>query len=121
MDFKDILQTVLQVQPQTLAGIFCDEEGEMVAMTMQPEARLDPFELKVRAASAAVWVQRLTRVQSSANDALPDMSLRFARYQVVIKALPRDYYLLFLARRRVPVAQLRMLLRRAARACAAEM
>ena len=120
MAFTRILKKVLQAQSQSLAAIFCDEEGEMVAMAMQSKDVIDEFEFKVLAANAAVWVQSMTRVQGI-RFAYPDMSLRFQRFHVLIQALPQNYYLLLVASRRAPLANMRRLLYTAAQACIVEM
>lgn len=118
MVFTRILQKVLRAQAQILAGIFCDEEGEMVVMAMQheQEPEIDAFEFKVLAAQAAVWVRTISRIQVSEKN-FPDMNMRFRHYQVHVQALPRDHYLMFVALPRAPSAQLRRLAQGAGQAC----
>ncbi|MFH1809664.1 MAG: hypothetical protein ABIJ09_13035 [Pseudomonadota bacterium] len=120
MSFRAILQRVVEAHPGVLGVLFCDEEGELVDMALAEGADLDPYELRVLAASGASWLRTVTRVAELPSERVQQW-LRHERVQVLIEGLPEHYYLVAVVTPTVSASVVAHSLRRAGVETRAEM
>jgi predicted regulator of Ras-like GTPase activity (Roadblock/LC7/MglB family) len=118
--FRRLLTALVGRVSGARGAVFCDAEGESVALVIR-DSLLSDYEMKVFGAQlAAVWLTVQTGARERGAGALLELQAGCAGGSLLCRALPDGYYVVLLVGRGVALAPAAFELRRAAAELAQE-
>ena len=109
-----MLTTLVERAPGARGAIFCDHEGESVALVLR-DPQVSEYEMKVFGAQlAAVWMDLSTTAKERGAGALVELRVACASGSFLCRSLPDGYYVALLIGSGFPRASASVALRAAA-------